>query len=173
MGVVMLPIVSSTTTVDVALKLLRERKRGGVVVAHRDGTYRLLYASDLFRAKAQKVDTVAGVRKRRPVLLLDNSKARKYRVDLVRPLDTWQQYERMLTKLETDFALALDFQGSAVVITRHELQEDALSTSGGYRCNGQPRHYFPDPYVSARVPCPRYPECSLPGGAVPKIVPNS
>jgi hypothetical protein len=169
MGIVMLPRVSPETTIESALNLLLKHKRGGVVSVNRNGRYSLLYASDLHLAKATKIKTVGGVKKRRRALLLDNREARKFGVDLVRPWQTEQGYDRMFDQHKADFAIALELSDMIAVVTRHEGQERALSTTGGYKCNGTPAHRFPDPLVELRQECPRYPECSMTSGRIPTI----
>ena len=174
MGIVILPRVSPETTVKHALTLLRTHKRGGVIVVKSDEEYRLLYASDLFRAKEQGIETVGRIRRNRPVLIVDNRQALNRKLDLVRPWKTEKSFDKFFINNKANFALALEFGGDdlVAVVTRHETQEAVLSTTGGYRCSGTPTHRFPDPLVDLREECPRFPECSLPSGRVPTIRPN-
>lgn len=172
MDVVMLPLVSPQTPVPSALDLLRRRERSGLVVES-DNEYTLLYAGDLLRARARQIATVGEVPKARPVPLLDADQARKFDLDLVRPRRTWQSYERVLDSLGALYGLVGDSQDMAMIVTRHEGLTYMLKTTGGYECSGKPTHYFPEPRVSNGDDCPLYPECSAPGGGVPKIRPAS
>ena len=99
-----------------------------------------------------------------------------YQLDVVRPLQTMVQYQNFFaapSQLSHDYALVAAVPGTAVVVTRHETQKSLLeSSTGGFKCNGVPiYHGFPDPEVTAGQPCPKYPECMVPGGGQPVISP--
>src|SRR6266545_5886271 len=105
MDVTMLPMVWPGTSVGEALDLLNQRGRAGVVMQNVDDTYRLLHAGDLLRARAKQVGTIGQINAGRPVLLLDDTKAKQFNLDLVRPVRTADAYEKMLAAHDMDYAL--------------------------------------------------------------------
>jgi hypothetical protein len=173
MDVVILPLISPDTSVMTALGLLRDRQRSGLVVEQLSEEYTLLYSGDMLRARAAKISWIGQVPGGRPMLRLRIEHARKYELDLVRPLKTWQSYERMLASNGVNYALSGSSRDTAVVVTLHEGLAEMLMMTGGYECSGTPTHYFPEPRVRVGERCPLYPECSAPGGGVPKIRPAS
>lgn len=168
--VVTLPLVPPETQIGAALRILREQRRSGLVTRDRDGSnYRLLYAGDLLRARAAHTPTVGDVPDARPVLVLNARLAQSFALDLVRPMATGLSYERMLGERGFTYALAGESDDAVMIVTLREDLAYALRGTGGYECDGQPTHYFPQPRVNLRDPCPRYPECSRPDGAMPTI----
>jgi hypothetical protein len=170
MDVVTLPLVRSETEVGVALGLLRRRERAGLVVVgslspdHRG----LLYAGDLLRAQAEQVERVGSVATR-PVLVIDAALSESYRLDLVHPIQTGDLYETMLLQRGFDYALVGEADDTATIVTLHEEQTRTLRGTGGYRCGGQPTHYFPEPRVRLGQICPFSPHNAGPGSPPPII----
>jgi hypothetical protein len=136
-----------------------------------DDSYRLFYIGELLRARDLTVATMGQVAGGQPVLLLDVQKALQFGADLVRPNRTGNAYEDLLQAHGVDYALAGESFDTAMIVTLHEGQTALLNTSGGYKCTGAPKHYYPRPRVNAGDPCPGYPECSMPDGSQPTIVP--
>jgi hypothetical protein len=165
MDVVMIPLVWPGEGVESALDVLRRRERAGLVV-NNDPVhgYRLLHAGDMLRARQAGVPVVGEVTGGYPVLVVEPTLAESFHLDLVRPTLTWSQYEEVLDKHGTQFALVGESDDTAMVVTRHEEQTETLRGTGGYQCNGVSPHYFPEPRVSLGDRCPEYPLCSSPDG---------
>lgn len=170
MDVVMLPLVPENASVAEALAHMRRHQRGGVIVQRANDRHELLYAGDLLHAKASRVKSVREVPNAKPVVLLNPLSAKKFRVDIVRPHRTAGRYETMLGKLEVDYSMVGGSNDTAMIVTISELMTRMLLT-GGFRCNGTPRHFFPEPPVRPGQTCPKYPLCHVSGGGKPKIEP--
>lgn len=171
MDVVVLPMVWPDTKVNVALEMLQAHRRAGVVRQDLNDTYRLLFAGDLLRARAAGVSVAGEVEGGRPIFLVDSSTATAFNADLIRPRRTWAAYEQMLDALDAHYGLVGETGNEAMIVTRHEDETVALSTTGGFECTGRPTHYFPEPRVSVGEVCPLFPECSRSDGTTPTIRP--
>lgn len=171
MDVVFLPLVWPATSVKDALDLLREYKRAGLVCQMQNDLYQLMYAGDLLRARAHAATTIADVHQRRPVLLVDEVRARPFGVDIVRPRRTSLQFEKLFDFSNVQYGLVGEASDMCLIVTRHEGQTEALRLTGGYECNGTPTHYFPEPRVTVGQVCPEFPLCSRPDGSTPTIRP--
>lgn len=171
MDVVILPLLNHTETVAAALKCMRARERAGIVRQNKDDTQTLFYAGDLLRARAKRTRTLGDMLDGEKVVLLDIPRARKYRLDIVRPHRTRRGYETMLASAQADYSLVGGTADAAMIVTVSEDMTAGLSMTGGYECTGTPRHYFPRPRVQVGKPCPLRPECKLSGGGVPTIRP--
>jgi hypothetical protein len=167
----MIPLVWPQEQVSSALDLLHHRERSGLVVHSSADTYQLLHAGDLLRARDVDISVVGSVTGGYEVFVVEPPIAQSFGVDLVRPGRTPGQYEDMLDKHTTQYALVGETYDTAMIVTRHESQAEALKISGGYECSGSPTHYFPQPRVSLGDRCPEYPLCSSPDGVVPTIRP--
>jgi hypothetical protein len=171
MDVVILPLVWHTTPVAEALEMLKDNKRAGVVRENPDGTYRLLFAGDLLRARATAKTLVEQVQGGRDILLMDAPMATSANVDLVRPHRTWQPWEHLLDARAVEYALIGANSEHVMLVTRHESLKDMLSTTGGFECTGTPTHFFPEPEVGVNMDCPLFPACQRTDGTTPKIQP--
>jgi hypothetical protein len=176
-----LPLVDGLMPVTYGLETLTRWQRSGLVCETRgpipgSESYRLLYIGRLLEAVRDNTATLSMIEGGYPVYILQSHDITTHQLDLVRPLQTVWQYQNFFahpTQRGRDYALAAAVPGVAVVVTRHETDKSRLeSGTGGFKCNGTPfYHGFPDPDVTVDQPCPKYPECSLPGGGWPKIVP--
>lgn len=172
MDVVVLPLVNYSETVAAALKQMRKAERSGVVRQNADDTQTLFYAGDLLRASTKRNAKLADLPDGERVVMLDAGRARKFRLDLVRPHRTQPEYQAWFSKnLATHYALVGATFTAAMIVTSSETETADLSMSGCYKCTGFPRHYFPRPRVRVGQPCPKRPECKVPGGGTPKIEP--
>jgi len=171
MDVVILPLVWQTTPVGDALEMLKDSKRAGVVRENPDGTYRLLFAGDLLRARAAGKTLVEHVQGGRDVLLTDASMAASANVDLVRPHRTWQPWEQLLDARAVEYGLIGANSEHVMLVTRHEGLKDMLSATGGFECTGTPTHFFPEPEVKVNTNCPLFPACQRADGTTPQIQP--
>ena len=170
MDTVMLPKVHRSTSLFAALERMRVAQRSGLLVEIDFEKIRLLYLGQLLKAIEGQVETVGEIREAHRVVVLDMGRSQQSGLDLVRPYRTEAAFENFLVGEQADYALAGDSSDMAMVVTKSETQRAALTMTGGYRCTGKPRHYFPEPSVSAGQDCPRYPECSA-SGTRPTIVP--
>ncbi len=165
-----LPLVHGLgTTPDAALDLLYKKSRSGLVVEH-DGEYTLLYFRHLLEAQRNNIDDVTEIAGY-DVELLTPSHTTKFNLDLIRPMATQDKYNDFFAAPEAheaDYALFGATSEVAVIVTKHETLKHALST-GGFKCNGVPVHFFPDPEVVDGQNCPKYPECTGSGGAIPTV----
>jgi hypothetical protein len=171
MDVVVLPLVNYSETVATALKQMRKAERSGIVRQNENDTQTLFYAGDLLRASAKKIAKLVDVPDGERVVMLDVGRARKFHLDIVRPHRTWKAYETWLAKEQAHYALLAGTSNTAMIVTSSENETEDLSMSGGYKCTGTPRHYFPRPRVRVGQPCPKRPECKVPGGGVSTIQP--
>ena len=171
MDTVMLPRVGAASEVEWALEQLRIRHRAGLVRRNMDDTYTLFFLSDLARARADRRSMMEQVQRGYPVLLLDElDVATATTLDLVRPIRTGHEWEKVLARSGLSYALVGESEDMVMIVTEHEWQTEMLST-GGYECTGTPTHYFPEPRVKVGDLCPRIPECSGPWGSHPTIKP--
>jgi len=155
-----LPFLNSPLSPNAALDLLRTTGRGALILKDQED-YKLLDAASLGKAQASGVVGINQI-EGRPVLLLDNSYAASFGVDLVRPRETVTKYTDMFKAVQKDFAIAGLTHDVAFVVTSSEEYTIDLGT-GGYRCNGSPRHYFPWPKVAIGNDCPDSPDCDVDG----------
>jgi hypothetical protein len=171
----MIPFLSESLTVSKALDALKQRGRSGMVVESPAHGYRVLFTGDLLQARASRISRVAAIElpADRTCVLLDMPQARRYGVDLVRPWKTSGKFSKLLTQLNTEFALAGVTSDTVMIVSARETWVEAMNMTSGYECTGTPTHYFPEPRVRPNQRCPRYPLCSLPGGGVPTIRPSS
>jgi hypothetical protein len=181
MDAVPLPVYlqSDRTPISQALAQLRQLSRGAIVL--QDGSrLQLLFAGDLLRARAQGTINVQSVRVDRELTVIADEAAQERSLDLRNPFNSQEQYATYFNVLNTDYAVPASQTrglgrslgpgpGMAVVITRSETLGAALRMAGGYECDGEPRHYFPEPSVSVGERCPEYPLCSRSDGKIPTV----
>src|SRR5262245_60333731 len=98
MDVVVLPLVNYSEAVATALKQMRKAERSGIVRQNENDTQTLFYAGDLLRAYANKITKLVDVPDGERIVMLDIGRARKFRLDIVRPHRTWEAYETWLAK---------------------------------------------------------------------------
>ena len=169
---------SDRTSIDHALKELRRMKRGGLLIRNRD-EYRLLFAGDLLRARRDGMVTVQDIPAGYPVMVATDEHVHIHGLNLLEPQRTGQGYEAMLDQhkvrfgvLMRDAPLGLSSGGVTAtrrVVTRFETLVATLSMTGGYECDGVPKHYFPEPYASAGEECPLRGECRRNDGSTPRV----
>jgi CBS domain-containing protein len=169
MDVVTVPLVSPASTVEQALAAMNGARRAGVVVEEAPDRYRLLFAGDLLRARASNVPVVGAIGGGEAVVLVDPLLAQSFQIDLVRPSRSPLAYEQMLDARGSSFGLVGEGPADVMLVTRHEGLGEMLTLTGGYECTGSPRHYFPQPYVTAGQQCPLYPACAV-DGAPPSTI---
>jgi hypothetical protein len=165
--------------IDDALGELRRKERGGVLI--QDGNrYRLLFAGDLLRARRAGVLNVQDVSGGEPVMVTTEEHAISHGLDLHEPHRTRRQFENILDYYNHSYTLPMPSQPSTTgtttitkVVTRSEDLGQMLRMTGGYECTGEPKHFFPRPYVRAGDNCPRRPECSRADGSTPKVISSS
>jgi hypothetical protein len=201
MNAVSVPLYQASSAVSLAdiLNDLRRLGRSGIVIEEGD-EYRLVFAGELLSARAQGAKSlqdflaiaqprgaaaiaqprgaytstalaVSGGVEYETMLLLGDSHAQRFRIDLVRPLRSWQEYETLFLTESSSFALAGATLDSALVVTAHEGGGEALTLTGGYQCDGTPTHYFPRPRVSAGQTCPKFHPQPRPDGTPPQVHP--
>jgi hypothetical protein len=168
MEVVTLPLVEPDVTVPEALGRLTAAGRAGVVIAD-PGRYVLLYAGDLLRARDAGVAQVGAIPTAESVAIMDSTLAERFGVDLVRPRLSPDSYERLLDDRQANYVLIGEGPRDVMLVTRHEGLEEMLALTGGYECTGNPRHYFPQPYVTVGQTCPLFPACAV-AGAPPSTI---
>jgi hypothetical protein len=167
--VVTLPLVRHDTTVEEALEAMNAWRRSGVVVLDQTDDYRLFFAGDLLRARANKIQQCGEAEGGKRLVIVDPPLVQQFSLDLVRPRRSWAQYEQMLDSQQSSFALVGEGNNEVLLVTRHEELEQMLTLTGGYECTGAPRHYFPEPYVTNGAQCPLYPACAV-HGQPPSII---
>lgn len=173
MDVISLPLLSNQDSLHLALARLKSYERAGVVVREDSDHFRLLHAGKLLTARADGYQLLSQVAGGEEVYVMTSVDVSNYSVDLVQPLATPGQYQSMFNApaFAFDFALVGVDQDIAMIVTRSETKKEALQGSGGYECNGTPKHFFPEPRVTARQNCPLCIPGSLPGGGTPIISP--
>jgi hypothetical protein len=165
---------SDRTRIDDALQELRRRKRGGLLVRGKDEC-RLLFAGDLLRARRDGISAVQRISGGQPVMVVTEEHARSHGVDLRDLQRRPREFETMMEHHQRSYAISDPRAPSSVshavpmLVTRSEELGRFLRMTGGYECNGDPKHFFPQPYASAGDDCPLYPECSRPDGSIPKV----
>lgn len=169
MDVVMLPLVDHAESVATAIEQMEKHRRAGVIVRRRNDTHSLVYAGDLFRARDADVSSLGKVPKAQKVLVLDTTRAKRFKLDIVRPLLSPAGYEKMFRQEGVDYSMVGASLDTAMIVTVSE-EMTSMLMAGRFRCTGTPRHYFPWPAVAPGDDCPDYPDCSVAKG-IPKIVP--
>lgn len=170
MDSVEIPLCSAGETIDGALGELRAKNRSGVVVQSAGG-YRLLHAGDLLYARDKGLATLGDVDDGQPVILLQEEHVKEFRLNTTNPKSTWHEYEAFLRDVAHRYTLLSTTGNTAMIVTASELDTLALTLTGGYQCDGTPTHYFPQPRVSDGEDCPKWPECTGPGGGKSKVHP--
>jgi hypothetical protein len=177
METIAVPLIQAATraSVESAIAELKRRQRVGLIVEKTDD-YQLLYIRHLLEAKRDQITLVSEITGGYSVHLLTPGDMQSFGLDLVRPMQTQLQYENFFASpiaLKKDYALVGATPDTAIIVTRHETLKYMLAaTTGGFQCNGTPKnHFFPDPDVVDGQDCPKYPECTLPGGGTPVISP--
>jgi hypothetical protein len=176
-------------SIEDALAELRRKQRGGILIEDR-GRYRLLFAGDLLRARHDGRLNVQDVPGGEPAMVATEEHAAAYGLDLDQPLHSWQQYETILDAHRRRYAVPAPALppitvrpahpltrvgghtvfATATIVTRSEEYGALLRMTGGYECDGEPKHFFPEPYAQAGDNCPLYPECSRTDGSIPKVI---
>src|SRR6266511_1182960 len=153
MDAISLPLLSNQDTVHLALACLKSRERAGVVVD--DGSqFHLLHAGDLLAAREACKKFLSEVGGSELVYVVGPADATAHGLDLVRPLLTQAEYQNMFTRIACQLALVGADHDTAMIVTRSEDYERTLRGTGGYECNGMPKHFFPRPRVKAGDRCP-------------------
>lgn len=168
MDIVNLPLIESNTDVSSAINRLRVEARSGLVVHEADDSHHLLYAGDLLRARVKGIHAVGQIVGTRPVVLIDRNWANKHDLDLDLDVDRFDlaqfsMFQSLHGMAKVNYALAARSREDLTIVTMGEWQLPMLTMTGGYRCNGTPTHYFPEPRVVIGAPCPLYPGCQIPG----------
>jgi hypothetical protein len=163
MDTLTLPLLNANAPVSptAALGLLRAHGRGALILEGQSD-YSLLDLASLRRAEVSGIATLGEIAGR-SVLLLENAHAVSFGVDLIRPTATPNKYDEFFQQTLSDFAISGLTLDTAFVVSRHERDAAALLVTGGYQCNGSPRHYFPMPRVVVGQVCPNWPECDANG----------
>jgi hypothetical protein len=171
MPIVTVPLlrVPEKLTVKGALDVLRDQRRSGLVVEQAN-RYRLLHTGDLLEASEGGVQNIAGVNGE-PVFLPGNAHARRFQLDLVRPLNTPTGYAKLFREARREYAAVGISEDAVMLLTRDAPALAALTLTGGYCCDGSPRHFFPRPAVSTGQHCPRHPLCKRADGRIPTVHP--
>jgi hypothetical protein len=176
MDTIAIPLIQASSAISIAeaLEELKRWRRAGLVVEDEDN-YRMLYIRHLLEARRDGINRLASIKGGYPVHLLEPVDMSSFGLDLVRPLKTVMPYQALFSSFrlqDKDYALAGGTRDTAIIVTRRETETYTLGLSGGFQCNGVPiNHFFPDPQVYNGQPCPKYPECSLPGGGWPVVSP--
>ena len=175
MDVITIPFVPMSISVSKALEVLKQHGRSGLVAESPDSGFRVLYTGDLLQARASRITRLAGIDlpDTRRCELLDMPRARRYGVDVIRPTATIDEFSKLFTVLDAEFALTGVTRDTVMIVTLRESQVEAMRMTGGYECTGTPTHYFPEPRVRPNQKCPKYPLCSESGGGVPTIRPTA
>jgi hypothetical protein len=175
MDVVHLPVYLETdrTPIAAALATLKQVSCGALLI--RGETLRLIFAGDLLRARALGIINVQSVQESKPVGALGAEEVVEHQIDFRKPFDFRRQIETVLASRNLDYALpppaSADDPATVMILTRSETLALSLRMDGGYECDGRPRHYFPEPRVTAGEPCPEYPICSRTDGRIPTVHP--
>jgi hypothetical protein len=164
------PLCSAGDAIDGALAVLRAKNRSGVVVQSASG-YRLLHVGDILYARDRGLATLGDVDGGQPVIQLEAQHVKEFRLNTTSPKSTWQEYETFLRGVAHRYTLLSTTGSTAMLVTASELDTLALTLTGGYQCDGTPTHYFPQPRVSNGEDCPKWPECTGPGGRKSKVHP--
>jgi hypothetical protein len=160
-------LLPADTTVTAAIAAMKQAARAAVCVHDRRKLW-IVKAADLMLAKRAGGDTLSDVKRRHSVLEMTAPVASSRGLDLIRPQDTWSDYEQVLDQENARYMALLlapfsrlgaratgPAAGGAVIVTRHEDWADELSTPGDYYCTGPRQHAFPPPTVRAGQDCPR------------------
>jgi hypothetical protein len=129
---------------------------------------RLIFIGRLFEARDRGVDMLAQVQGQ-PIHIHDRVETGDMVLDQVRQslFNTPDQFENLFKGFlppDTRFILAGQAGARAVLVSGHETWAAMVGNTQVYECNGSPKHYFPDPQVSEGETCPKWPECTAPGG---------
>lgn len=170
MDIVALPLLTEATAVNLAVAVLKQCQRTGIVVdVGGHGPFKLFHAGEILAARATHLGRIADLSGGDVIELVSGQDAKSHRLDLVQPMATQSQYEAYFRGIVPDFAVVGAGNGIALLVTRSEQFAEILQGPGGYQCTGNPQHYFPLPRVTLGQRCPS--GGHQPGGGVAVIVP--
>jgi hypothetical protein len=167
-------------TIQDAIGLLDTEGRSGLVVGGEGGS-RLLFLGALLDAQDKGAVSLADVFGGPPVdVKVEDPEVRRRGGILgmiVAPVSTesGQAYEPPVGSVAGAVVTSATAT-EATIFVRDAALGIILGNAVTYKCNGTPRHRFPDAYGNypsgAGAVCPRYPECSLAGGGQPTVSPG-
>jgi hypothetical protein len=154
MDAVWLPVLKRTVDLHQVLTAMDEAKRSAVMVEDAEGCD-LVYIGSVLEALDQGVQTLSNLGGLEAVHVADIPDANAYQVDLIRPLRTPLEYERLLETVVGPYAMVALAHERGLLVTLHEGAARDASQWNTWYCNGPVTHYFPKPTVQVGDNCPK------------------
>jgi len=143
MEVVNLPILSAFTPLKDAIRVMRIQQRSAVL-RETPAQLDLIQIRKIFGALGQQLTELSNVTISEPVYRPSPAEISSWNVDTKDPRNTWAEWQSFLDSVGHSYALIDSYFGSALIVTRHEGQKDAIAQNpAGCYCLGPDEHSIP------------------------------
>ncbi len=155
MDAIWLPVLWHEERLANAVSVMEQAHCFGALVEE-EGRYAVVTLNAVNQAMSHGGRTLQDVKEREGVHVASAQDAALDQVDLVRPLHTGLEYERLLDRVQHTYTLVAHAYDIGLLITRHEGGRRVLSRSSTYYCSGgRQTHTFPRPDVVVNQECPK------------------
>ena len=154
MKVVHLPIVTSYTPLDIALKAMRFQQRSAIL-RESHLSLDLIEVPDVFTGMVHQVRDLSTILVSKPVHRLSQMDISTWKLNPSDPMRTELEFQTFLNSAGHLYAFIDSFLGTALMVTQRETDGERVEeVPSQCQCRGPHRHGFPFPHVSHGQPCP-------------------